>query len=427
MNVEVLAQRAHQGAKQTQAMDGEARRRALTAVADALDEHRREIITANRNDLERSTAEGVAQPLLKRLRFDDAKIDQAIRGVRTVAAIPDIVGDTQLARELDDGLVLYRKSAPIGVLAMVFESRPDALVQIASLAIKSGNALMLKGGSEAMESNRILADTIEGASVAAGLPDGWMALLETRSQITELLSQDAYVDLIIPRGSNSFVRHVMDNTTIPVLGHADGICHVYIDRDADPEMARRIAVDSKTQYVAVCNAAETLLVDSAVADTLLPSLAAALSDARVELRGCERTRALVPGITAATEEDWSAEYLDMILAVRVVDGLEDAIEHINRYGSAHTDAIVTGSTERANRFLRGVDSASVMWNASTRFADGFRYGLGAEVGISTAKIHARGPVGVEGLLSFKWELHGNGQVVADYTGAGGRSFTHRDL
>ncbi len=427
MNVEVLAQRAHQGAKQTQAMDGEARRRALTAVADALDEHRREIIAANRNDLERSTAEGVAQPLLKRLRFDDAKIDQAIRGVRTVAAIPDIVGDTQFARELDDGLVLYRKSAPIGVLAMVFESRPDALVQIASLAIKSGNALMLKGGSEAMESNRILADTIEGASVAAGLPDGWMALLETRSQITELLSQDAYVDLIIPRGSNSFVRHVMDNTTIPVLGHADGICHVYVDREADPEMARRIAVDSKTQYVAVCNAAETLLVDSAVADTLLPSLAAALSDARVELRGCERTRALVPGITAATEEDWSAEYLDMILAVRVVDGLEDAIEHINRYGSAHTDAIVTGSTERANRFLRGVDSASVMWNASTRFADGFRYGLGAEVGISTGKIHARGPVGVEGLLSYKWELHGNGQVVADYTGAGGRSFTHRDL
>jgi len=309
---------------------------------------------------------------------------------------------------------------------MIFESRPDALVQIASLAIKSGNALILKGGSEARESNRVLAAIIADASRTAGLPDGWVHLIESREDVRALLEQDEYVDLLVPRGSNEFVRFIMDNSRIPVLGHADGICHVYLDATAEADVAGPLVMDSKTQYVAVCNAAETLLVHAEAAPRLLPEIGAALAEAGVELRACPRARGFLPDASEAGETDWESEYLDMILAVKVVDSMDEAITHINRYGSHHTDAIITADEAAAESFLRRVDSASVMWNASTRFADGYRYGLGSEIGISTARIHARGPVGIEGMMSYKWLLRGNGQIVADYA-EGRRSFTHREL
>jgi glutamate-5-semialdehyde dehydrogenase len=417
---------ARRAAKQLGAISGATRAAALHGIAGALRDHADAIFRANKTDRARAATEDLAAPLVKRLRFDEAKLEQAIVGVESVAELPDPVGAELLRRELDTGLILTKQTSPIGVVAMIFESRPDALVQIATLALKSGNAIVLKGGSEALESNRVLADIISVAGTAAGIPDGWLQLIETRSDVTELLALDDLVDLMIPRGSNEFVRYIMDNTRIPVLGHADGICHVFLDAAADIRVATDVTVDAKTQYVAVCNSVETLLVHADSADALLPEVAAALGERGVQLRGCERTRKVLPEIEAATEADWRAEYLDLILAVKIVDSLEDAITHINTYGSGHTDAIVTADAEAAERFLGAVDSASVMWNASTRFADGFRYGLGAEVGISTAKIHARGPVGVEGLLSYKWILRGNGHTVTPYSD-GTRRFTHRDL
>jgi glutamate-5-semialdehyde dehydrogenase len=317
-------------------------------------------------------------------------------------------------------------STPIGVIGVVFESRPDALVQISSLALKSGNAVLLKGGAEAADTNRILARTIAEAAARAGIPDGWFALLETRDDVRAMLDLDGYIDLLIPRGSNAFVRHIMDNTRIPVLGHAEGVCHVYIDRAADLEMAVSIIVDSKTQYVAACNAAETVLLHEAVAANLLPALAAALTDCGVEIRGCPATAAFID-VVPATAADWRTEYLDLIVSIRVVDSLESAIDHINRYGSGHTDVIVSAESDRAAAFIRGVDSAGVFVNCSSRFADGYRFGLGAEVGIATGKIHARGPVGLDGLTTSSWRLVGRGHVVADYAGDRARPFTHRRL
>jgi len=309
---------------------------------------------------------------------------------------------------------------------VVFESRPDALVQISTLCLKSGNAVLLKGGSEAARTNKILADVIAQASEKSGLPPGWIQLLETREDVADMLALHGYIDLIIPRGSNQFVRYIMSHTDIPVLGHADGICHVYVDSDADPDMAVNIVVDSKCQYVAVCNAAETLLVDEKIAPTFLPRAKATLEQKGVELRGCPKTAALID-VKPATEQDWSTEYLDLILSIKVVAGLDEAIEHINRYGSRHTDAVVTADKEKADRFMALVDSANVFWNCSTRFADGYRYGLGAEVGISTNKIHARGPVGLEGLVIYKWKLLGTGQIVADYSGPNAKKFTHKKI
>jgi glutamate-5-semialdehyde dehydrogenase len=317
-------------------------------------------------------------------------------------------------------------SCPIGVIGVVFESRPDALVQISTLCLKSGNSVLLKGGSEAANTNRILTETIAEASENAGLPAGWIQLLETRQDVAEMLALEEHIDLIIPRGSNEFVRYIMSNTNIPVLGHADGICHVYVAGDADPEMAVNVTVDSKCQYVAVCNAAETLLVDAAIAETFLPKVKAALEQNGVEIRGCEKTASIID-VKPATEDDWSTEYLDYILSIKVVDDLEAAIDHINRYGSGHTDSIVTADKGKAERFMSLVDSGNVFWNCSTRFSDGFRYNLGAEVGISTNKIHARGPVGLEGLLIYKWQLSGTGQIVADYSGPNAKKFTHKNM
>ncbi|MCX5643699.1 MAG: glutamate-5-semialdehyde dehydrogenase, partial [Phycisphaerae bacterium] len=376
------------------AVKTEAKNAALNEIAKALLEHGTKIVEANQRDLEVAQAGGLAAPLLKRLKFDEAKLADVCAGIHSLIKLPDPVGRTLCATELDEDLELYRVSCPIGVIGVVFESRPDALVQISTLCLKSGNAVLLKGGSEAAHTNRVLADTIADASEAAGMPPGWIHLLETRQDVAEMLALDEQINLVIPRGSNAFVRHIMNSTNIAVLGHADGICHVYVDADADLDMAVRVTVDSKCQYVAVCNAAETLLVDAPIAPAFLPQVQAALEACHCRLKGCERTRAII-AIEPATEEDWATEYLDYILSIKVVDGLDAAIDHINRYGSGHTDAIVTADREKAERFMNLVDSADVFWNVSTRFSDGYRYGLGAEVGVSTNKIHARGPVGLD--------------------------------
>ncbi|MEN8127759.1 MAG: glutamate-5-semialdehyde dehydrogenase [Planctomycetota bacterium] len=397
----------------------------LEAVRKALLDNADTIIAANAEDLAQAQKDNLEAPLLKRLKFDQSKIGSVCEGIESLIALDDPVGQTLAATELDNGLELYKVSCPIGVIGVIFESRPDALVQISTLCLKSSNAVLLKGGSEALRTNRILAETISKATVTAGMPDGWLGLLETRGDVAEMLNLDDDIDLIIPRGSNEFVKHIMNNSNIPVLGHADGICHVYIDAEADIDMAVNIAVDSKCQYVAVCNAEETLLVHEKIAADILPKLKEALEAKGVEIRGCEKTRAVID-VNAATDADWKTEYLDYILSVRVVDSLETAINHINTYGSGHTDAIVTGSKETAMVFMDLVDSGDVFWNASTRFSDGFRYGLGAEVGISTNKIHARGPVGLEGLLIYKWRLIGNGHIVEDYS-SGDKKFTHKKL
>jgi glutamate-5-semialdehyde dehydrogenase len=425
MDIRKAAKTAKSASIRLAATDTETKQTALREIAAALDRSRSLIIEANRKDLQISEDDRLAPPLLKRLKFDEQKLAEVIDGVTSLIGIPDPVGKTESATELDEGLELYRVSCPIGVIGVVFESRPDALVQISTLCLKSGNAVLLKGGSEAAHTNRVLSEVIRKASENAGIPAGWIQLMETREDVLDMLTLDDSIDLIIPRGSNEFVRHIMNNSSIPVLGHADGICHVYVDAEADPEMATRIAVDAKCQYVAVCNAMETLLVHEAIAGAFLPGLKKELDARGVEIRGCEKTRSII-GTAAAEEKDWETEYLDLILSIRVVDSLETALSHINTYGSGHTDAIVTKNPETAAIFMDLCDSGNVFWNCSTRFADGFRYGLGAEVGISTNKVHARGPVGLEGLLIYKWKLKGNGQIVADY-GPGKRAFTHRSL
>ncbi len=426
MNISEIASVARSASIQLAVAKTDIKNNALAEIAKALNQHCAEIVSANKEDLVTAEKNNLAGPLLKRLKFDEDKIAQTIAGIDSLIKLDDPVGKTVTATELDKGLELYKVSCPIGVIGVVFESRPDALVQISTLCLKSGNAVLLKGGSEAVKTNRILAETISEASEKAGLPKGWIQLLETRQDVAQMLALDEYIDLVIPRGSNEFVRYIMDNTNIPVLGHADGICHVYIDSDADLDMAVNVTVDSKCQYVAVCNAAETLLVDNKVAEKFLPKVKAALEEKDVQLRGCEKTVSIID-VQPAVEEDWSTEYLDYILSIKIVDGLDKAIEHINHYGSGHTDTIVTTDKDKARMFMDLVDSANVFWNCSTRFSDGFRYGLGAEVGISTNKIHARGPVGLQGLVIYKWKLLGTGQVVADYAGSDAKKFTHKSL
>jgi glutamate-5-semialdehyde dehydrogenase len=408
------------------AVKSETKNSALHNVAEALKKNSKALIEANRIDIERSRESNLAAPLLKRLKFDEGKIEEACTGIESLIAMADPVGVTLRAMELDKNLELYKVSCPIGVIGVIFESRPDALVQISALCLKSANAVILKGGNEALETNKVLADIIAKASEEAGIPRGWLTLLETRTDVTQMLALDEYIDLIIPRGSNAFVQYIMKNTHIPVLGHADGICHVYIDSAADITMAVKISYDSKCQYVAVCNAVETILVHKDIAATYLPAMKKALETENVEIRGCSETRKIIDA-KKATEEDWRTEYLDLIVSVKVVNTLDDAISHINTYGSGHTDVIVTVDKSRALKFMDLVDSADVFFNCSSRFSDGFRFGLGAEVGISTNKIHARGPVGLEGLLIYKWRLFGNGHVVADFSGANARPFTHRPL
>jgi len=425
MKMDELASQVKEASLQLAAAGTELKDKALKLIAASLQTRKEEIIGANRVDLERSEKENLPAPLLKRLKFDEAKIADVTEGIASLLALEDPVGKTLLSTELDDGLELYKVTCPIGVIGVIFESRPDALVQIATLCLKSGNAVLLKGGAEAKETNSILTEIIIQATMEAGLPVNWITLLATRSDVNEMLKMDKQIDLIIPRGSNDFVRYIMDNSNIPVMGHADGICHCYVDREADIGMAVKIVVDAKTQYVAVCNATETLLVHEKIAAQFLPAIKAVLANKNVELVGCPKTQALIV-VNPATEEDWKSEYLDYKLAIKVVSTLDQAIDHINTYGSGHTDSIITGNKERAYHFMEYVDAGNVFWNCSTRFSDGFRYGFGAEVGVSTGKLHARGPVGLEGLLIYKYKLLGNGHVVDDYANRY-RTFKHRNL
>ena len=424
MEVKNLALKARQASYQMAGLSLEDRNRALQRIKEALEAQAAEIIAENEKDLAQAEEEHLAAPLLKRLRFDADKLEDAAWGLSSLIRLPDPLNRTLLARELAEGLNLYRISCPIGVIGVIFESRPDALVQIASLCLKSGNAVLLKGGREALRTNRALFSAmLEGA--AGILPEGWAALLETRDDVNDMLAQDDSIDLIIPRGSNAFVRYIMDHTRIAVMGHAEGLCHTYVDASANPRMAVRVAVDAKTQALAVCNATETLLVHRDIAAEFLPLCAERMRKKGVELRGDERTRALIDCLPAR-EEDWATEYLDAILSIKIVDSIEEAIAHINRYGSHHTDAIIAEDPAAQEQFRRGVDSAGVFVNCSTRFADGFRYGFGEEVGISTGKLHARGPVGLEGLCTYKYHLLGKGQTVLD-TATGAVRYTHRDL
>ena len=420
-----LAAQAKKASIAMAALSSDVKNNALAVIAKALQNNAASIIDANKIDLEAAENAHLASPLLKRLKFDEAKVKEVVEGVESLIKLADPVGETLAATELDKGLELYKVSCPIGVIGVIFESRPDALVQISSLCLKSGNSAILKGGSEAVNTNRILAQIINEASVKAGIPKGWIQLIESRAEVNEMLKLDKYIDLIIPRGSNEFVKYIMDNSNIAVLGHADGICHVYVDKDADIDMAVRVATDSKTQYVAVCNAAETLLVHESVAKEFLPKLKEVLDSLHVELRGCEKTQRII-SVIPATDEDWATEYLDYIYSIKIVSSFDEAIEHINTFSSGHTESIITTDKDAARKFMSLCDSGNVFWNASTRFSDGFRYGLGAEVGISTNKIHARGPVGLEGLMIYKWKLFGNGDIVADYS-SGKKKFTHKKI
>ena len=415
---------ARQASYQLAVLSLEERNAALKGIQEALKKHKETIFAQNALDMAEAEREALPMPLLKRLKFDEAKLTDVLSGLDSLIALPDPLGKITLARELTPGLNLYRVSCPIGVIGVIFESRPDALVQIASLCLKSGNAALLKGGREALGTNRALMDAmLEGAKGI--LPDGWAALLETRADVNDMLSQDGLIDLIIPRGSNAFVRYIMDHTRIPVMGHAEGLCHTYVDASADVDMAVKVTVDAKTQALAVCNATETLLVHRDIATAFLPACAKALREKGVELRGDQETRQIISCLPAS-DADWETEYLDAILSIRIVCSLEEAIAHINRFGSHHTDAILAQDETAQRRFLTGVDSAGVYANCSTRFADGYRYGFGAEVGISTGKLHARGPVGLEGLCTYKYHLLGSGQTVED-TVTGRVRYTHRDL
>ncbi|MCM3871003.1 MAG: glutamate-5-semialdehyde dehydrogenase [Pyrinomonadaceae bacterium] len=431
MNVAEVARRARAASRLLATVPHELRVAALEAAADAIVAGKTEILNANQRDCEQALqalAAGQMKPaLFERLRITEQSIKQMAAGVREVAALPDPLGRSLAVTELDEGLTLYKESCPIGVVGIIFEARPEIVPQIAALALKSGNSVILKGGTEAIQSNQVLFSIWrEALRQFAEIPLEVINLLYTRDDVSEMLSLADDIDLIIPRGSQEFVKHVAEHSRIPVLGHGEGICHVYVDLAADLLKALSIAFDSKVQYPAACNAMETLLVHKEVAAEFLPDLIARYQVAGVEVRGCPLTLALkdVAGLVAASEEDWATEYSDLIVSIRIVTGVDEAIAHIDQFGSGHTDAIVTEDQATAAHFLERVDAAGVYVNASTRFADGFRYGFGAELGISTSKLHARGPVGLDGLTTYKYKLIGEGQTVASYVD-GERSFKHR--
>ncbi|TFH88123.1 glutamate-5-semialdehyde dehydrogenase [Billgrantia azerbaijanica] len=407
-----LGQAARAAAAHMRRAPSAAKNAALLAMATQLDQRRAEVLAANARDLERGRESGLEAALLDRLALDDARLDAMVEGLRQVTALPDPVGEIDGLRTRPSGIQVGQMRVPLGVIGIIYESRPNVTLEAASLCLKSGNAAILRGGSEARDSNAAIAACIAAGLAEAGLPEAAVQVVATtdRAAVGRLIAMPEYVDVIIPRGGKSLIERISREARVPVIKHLDGVCHVYVDATADPEKALAIAVNAKTQRYGTCNTMETLLVDAPVAETLLPRLAAAYAEHGVELRGCERTRALLPDCTAAEEADWGTEYLAPVLAIRVVDGIEAAIDHIERYGSHHTDAIVTEHYGLARRFLAEVDSSSVMVNASTRFADGFEYGLGAEIGISTDKLHARGPVGLEGLTTRKYVVLGDGQV-----------------
>ena len=402
--------------------------RALELAASAIEGGCLSILQENIKDLEFAQNENISGPLIARLRLNENKIMGMAKGIRSVIRLEDPVGQQQMAIEMDEGLTLYRVTCPIGVIGAIFESRPDAVPQISSLCLKSGNAVILKGGREAQHSNKMIVSLISDAiEQVDGVPIGSVQMIKTRSEVADMLKEEKNINLIVPRGSNDFVKYIQENTRIPVLGHSEGICHGYIDSKADPDKATSITLDSKLQYPAACNAMETLLVHEDIAQTILPPLVKQFCLQKVELVGCDRTRKIIFNMKPALEKDWDTEYTDLKLSIMVVSQLSEAIKFINMHGSGHTDSIITEDALRAEKFLNEVDSSSVLWNASTRFADGFRFGLGAEIGISTNKTHARGPVGLDGLVIYKYKLIGTGQTVAEYSGDNAREFKHNQL
>lgn len=408
------------------ASSNEMRNTCLKNIIENLKKDKEHILSENKRDVENARLENISSSILSRLLFDEHKMDTVIAGINDLIKMPDPIGKITLKRELDEGLVLTRTTTPIGVIGVIFEARPDALVQIASLCIKSGNAAILKGGSEALLTNRALFESIKRAIKDSNLPEHTLVQLEARSDVSELLSCYEYVDLLIPRGSNSFVKYIMDNTNIPVMGHADGICHTYVDEEFDLDKSIRILVDAKTQYPSACNTTETILVHKNAVDKLFPRLNKAFNDAKIKVFAHENIIDKFDNAVPATDNSFHTEYLEKTVNVKTVDDIDEAINHINTYGSHHTDAILTNIDSNADYFMNRVDSANVYKNCSTRFADGFRYGFGAEVGISTGKLHARGPVGLEGLCTYKYKLYGNGDIVADYAD-GKKEFHFKDL
>ncbi len=420
-----LARSVRDAQRRLGSANGEKRSRILHRLAALLEERENDLLAANQRDLDAAHSTGLDAPLLSRLALTPAKLETLRVGVAQLADQPDPLGRVRRRTELDDGLVLSQVESPLGVLLIIFESRPDAVIQIGSLALRTGNGVMLKGGSEALYSNRALVECLREAVASEGLPSDAVIGIEGRQAVAELLEFDQLIDLVIPRGSGELVKRIQASTRIPVLGHAEGICHLYLDASADPELALRLTVDGKCGYPAACNATETLLVHRHFLPHL-PQLGEALEEQGVSLKADQEARSYLPNSRPVTEEDYATEWGDLTLSIRTVGEIGQAIDHIHKYGSAHTDALVTADELAAERFLREVDSASVFVNASTRFADGYRYGLGAEVGISTGRIHARGPVGADGLLTTRWLLRGSGQTAADY-GPGKRTFKHRAL
>lgn len=426
LQIQAMAQAAREASRHLATTPGTRRSAVLLRLADLLEAQMPALLAANAEDVA-AAGDSLPPATLQRLRLDEAKIAAMAQGVRAVAALPDPLHRVQLRRQLDEGLELTRVACPLGVLCVVFEARPDALIQISALALKSGNAVLLKGGREAARSNAALLAAVRQALAEEGLPEDAVQGLPDRGAVAALLQRPDLVDLLIPRGSRELVLSLQAATRIPVLGHADGICHMYLDAAADTAMAVALVRDAKLQYPAACNAVETVLIHRRAAARLLPALAADLAPRGVELRGCAACRELEPSLGVATDADWDAEYGAPILALKVVEDLDGALAHIRAHGSGHTEAIVTEDPRAAARFLTEVDAAGVFHNASTRFADGFRYGFGAEVGISTGRIHARGPVGLEGLLSYRYLLLGHGHRVEDYSGPAARPFRHRDM
>lgn len=397
----------------------------LKNIASFLENSKEKIFEANRMDLQKAKGNNIKDSIYKRLKFDEAKLSSVIAGIKDLIALEDPLGKLQIHRQLDEGIILRRESCPIGLIGVVFEARPDALIQIACLCIKSGNCAILKGGSETANSNKSIFEILSRAIKYSGIDKDMLFLVEAREDIGKLLSCYESVDLLIPRGSNEFVSYIMANTKIPVMGHADGICHIYVDEKADIDMAIDIIIDSKTQYVSACNSVESLLLHKNIADKLLPKLKIAFDKAGVLVKGDANTQNII-SCQKASEEDFDSEYLDLIISIKIVDNIDTAIEHINKHGSHHTDCIITTNKESANYFQTYVDSAGVYHNISTRFADGFRYGFGAEVGISTSKLHARGPVGLEGLCTYKYKLSGSGNIVDTYA-KGVTKFNFKDI
>ncbi|MEE0713728.1 MAG: glutamate-5-semialdehyde dehydrogenase, partial [Blautia sp.] len=402
MNIRNEVRKMKEDSPKMAALSLETRNQALKAAALALQEHKEEIFQANKEDMEVAKVAQVFPSVMKRLKFDEEKLRAVTEGMEQLRKLPDPLSKVQLARKLDENLKLYRVTCPIGVIGVIFEARPDALVQISSLCIKSGNCAVLKGGKETARTNKVLFEIIYQAVTKCGLPKGCMLQAEQHQEIDELLSCHDCVDLLIPRGSNSFVQYIMNHTKIPVMGHADGVCHIYVDNSYDIKKAIPVLVDAKTQYTAACNAVETLLVNRQIAQEFLTEAEKALKAAGVSIRGTKEVQQMIE-CEEMREEDFHTEYLDMTISVKIVEDVEEAIYHINKYGSHHTDCILSENQENVEKFMQLVDSAGVYHNCSTRFADGFRYGFGAEVGISTGKIHARGPVGLEGLVTYKYK------------------------